>query len=67
LHADLILNNGDIITLNNEMPKASALAVKDGNIFMIGSYKKVKHYQGDDTKVIDLKGKTAVPGFIDRP
>mgnify|MGYP002725714692 CR=1 FL=1 len=61
----MILYNGNFITLNDKAPTASALAVKDGKIFQVGSNADVKHHQGECTKVIDLGGKTAVPGFID--
>jgi len=61
----LILYNGIFITLNDEAPIASALAAKDGKIFRVGSYDEVKPLLGKDTKSIDLRGKTAAPGFID--
>ena len=65
MHADLILYNGNLVTLNDKAPTASAVAVKDGKIIQVGSNADVKPHQGEDTKVIDLEGKTAVPGFID--
>lgn len=65
MHVDLVLHNGNFITLNEEKPFASALAVKEGKIFKIGIYDEIKLLQGENTKVVDLQGKTAIPGFID--
>ena len=65
MHVNLVLQNGNFITLNEEEPFASALAVKDGKIFKIGTYDEIKLLQGENTKAIDLLGKTAIPGFID--
>lgn len=42
MHVDLILHNGNFITLNEEEPFAPALAVKDGKIFKIGTYDEIK-------------------------
>lgn len=63
--ADLILKNGHIITLNSSNAIVNAVAVKDGRIFRTGSDKDIEEYTGSDTKVIDLKGQTVVPGLID--
>ena len=65
MQADMILYNGNFITLNEKAPTASALAVKDGKIIQVGSNADVKLHQREDTKLIDLGGKTAVPGFVD--
>lgn len=63
--ADLVLINGKIITLNDSQPEAEAVAVENGKILFVGSDKQTKQFIGDKTKVIDLHGKTVVPGFID--
>jgi predicted amidohydrolase YtcJ len=65
MHVDLVIQNGNFITLNEEEPLASALAIKDGKIFKIGTYDEIKLLQSENTKAIDLQGKTAIPGFID--
>lgn len=65
MQADMILFNGNFLTLNDKAPTASAIAVKEGKIIQVGSNADAKQHQGEDTKVIDLGGKTAVPGFID--
>ena len=65
MHVDMVLQNGNFITLNEEELFASALAIKNGKIFKIGTYDEIKLLQGENTKVVDLQGKTAIPGFID--
>ncbi len=64
--ADIVFVGGDIVTVNDRQPSAQALAVKDGRIVAVGERKAVEAEQkGAGTKVIDLKGKTLLPGFID--
>lgn len=63
--ASLILTNGNIITIENEIPKAEAIAIKDERIIAVGSKKDIEKYKGEETKEIDLQGKTALPGLID--
>jgi predicted amidohydrolase YtcJ len=63
--ADLILMNGRIVTVDKNIPEADALAVRGDRIAAVGSYKKIKAYNGEATQVIDLQGKLAIPGFID--
>ncbi|MFJ5752043.1 amidohydrolase [Peribacillus frigoritolerans] len=63
--ATLVLKNGIIHTVDEAKPTAEAIASKDGEIIFIGSIKDVEKYVGDDTQVIDLKGKMVSPGFMD--
>jgi hypothetical protein len=63
--ADLVLLHGKLVTLEAKQPEAQALAVKDGRILAIGSDADIAPYIGKQTKVLDLKGATAVPGFIE--
>lgn len=63
--ADLVLTNGKIVTVDEANPEAQALAARDGVIVLVGSDKDIKPYIGENTKVIDLEGKLAVPGLID--
>ncbi len=65
LNADLVLINGNIITMNSKQPKARALAIKYDKFAAIGTDKHIFLCVGKSTKKIDLKGKTVVPGFID--
>jgi predicted amidohydrolase YtcJ len=63
--ADLVLQNGKILTLESDFPEVQALAVKGNEILAVGTDKDVDVHIGADTEVIDLKGKLAVPGLID--
>jgi len=63
--ADAIYHGGDIVTIDDRNPTAQAVAVKDGKIAAVGKNDDVFKLKGDATKVIDLKGKTLAPGFID--
>jgi predicted amidohydrolase YtcJ len=63
--ADAIYSGGDIITINDAAPNAEALAVKDGKILAVGTKEEVLKTKGGSTKMIDLGGKTLLPGFID--
>jgi hypothetical protein len=63
--ADKVYVNGTVITVNDDQPEASAIAVKDGIIIAVGSSEEVAPLQSDTTQVIDLQGKTVVPGFFD--
>lgn len=65
-NADTIFYGGSIITVNDKSPMAEALAVKNGKIVAVGSEAAVlKAEKGDATKLIDLRGRTMTPGFID--
>jgi predicted amidohydrolase YtcJ len=64
--ADAIYAGGDIVTVNDAQPTAEALAVKDGKVLAVGSRAAIeKAHKGTATQVVDLGGKTLVPGFID--
>lgn len=63
--ADKIFINGNILTVDVKNSVAEAVAVKDGKILAVGSSKTIKLLKGANTEVIDLKGNTLAPGFID--
>ena len=63
--ADTILVNGKIATVDDRFTMAQALAIKDRRIIASGSNDAVRKHAGASTKVIDLKGRTVVPGLID--
>ena len=63
--ADIIYTNGTIITMESEGETATSVAIKDGKILAVGKKSLVSKHKGDSTKVIDLEGKTVLPGFID--
>lgn len=63
--ADLILYNAHIITLEPSRAEATAIAVKGDRILLAGSLKDMQRFKTDHTQMIDLKGQTAIPGFIE--
>jgi predicted amidohydrolase YtcJ len=62
---DTILLNGNIYTVDEKMPRAQALAIKDGLIQQVGSNEEIEKLKGEQTQVIDLQGQFAMPGFIE--
>jgi hypothetical protein len=63
--ADLVLTNGRIVTVDTLRPEAEALAVRGPYIVAVGSMDEIESLIGDSTKVIDLEGRLAIPGFIE--
>jgi predicted amidohydrolase YtcJ len=64
-HPDLILINGKIITVDQNFSIVSAVAIKDGKFITVGSNKEIKKLAGKKTIIIDLNGKTVLPGLTD--
>ena len=62
---ELILHNGNIVTMNAREPRAQAVAISRGRILAIGNDADVLHLGAPNSKKIDLSGKTVLPGFID--
>ena len=65
LAADLILRNGRIHTLGARSSIASALAIRDGRILAVGGEGDLDGLAGPETKIMDLGGRTAIPGIVD--
>ncbi len=63
--ADLILVNGNIYTVEEDQPRAEALAVKGDRIMRVGSNEEIETLKGESTEVIDLQGRFTMPGFIE--
>lgn len=63
--ADTIFIGGDIITADDSNPTAEALAVRGGKIAEVGRQNEVLKFKGAKTEVVDLKGKTLLPGLIE--
>ncbi len=63
--ADLVLKNGYIYTVDSLKTIAEAVAVREGKIIFVGKDADVEKFIGNSTKVIDLKKKLVLPGFID--
>ncbi|MFE4894726.1 amidohydrolase [Peribacillus butanolivorans] len=65
MFADLVLVNGQVITSNMEYDVNEAVAVTDNLIVAVGKNEEVKRLIGSQTEVVDLAGRSLVPGFID--
>lgn len=64
--ADTIYQNGSILTMAGKVPAyVEALAVKDGKITLAGTKDAALKMKGKTTKIVDLGGKTLLPGFLD--
>jgi len=63
--ADLVLTNGSIWTVDDENPRAEAVASLQDRIIYVGDAQGVQQHIGDDTQVIDLDGAFVTPGYND--
>jgi predicted amidohydrolase YtcJ len=63
--ADLIVRNARVYTMEPGAPQAQAFAVRDGRIIAVGSNDAVGRLAGKGTELLDARGMTVVPGFID--
>lgn len=64
-YADYIFVNGDILTMEDENPYAEAVAVCDRQIIFVGNKEEAMTYRDNQTELIDLNGKTLIPGIIE--
>ncbi len=64
-HADLVLINGKIITVDSKDSIVQAVAVKGDRIIKVGTTSQIQSFVGPATQVVDLKGKAVTPGIID--
>jgi hypothetical protein len=62
---ELVLHNGNFITVDGDLPRARAAAIHDGRFAAVGSDDDVLHLATGRTRRIDLGGRTVAPGFID--
>jgi predicted amidohydrolase YtcJ len=62
---DLIVLNANVLTMDGKHPAAEAFAVRAGKFASVGSNAAIKELAGPKTRVLDVDGKTVVPGFID--
>jgi predicted amidohydrolase YtcJ len=57
--------DGNVLTMGSSQPSAEAVAVKKDRIVQVGTNEEIRRWIGDDTRVIDLQGRTVVPGLTD--
>jgi predicted amidohydrolase YtcJ len=63
--ADAVYTNGKVVTVDRQSTIAQAFAVKDGKYVFVGSTAQAQAYVGPTTQVVDLKGRTTIPGLAD--
>jgi len=63
--ADLVLRGGKVVTIDERLPEAEAIAVKGQRIVAVGSAAEINQHIGPATRVIELTGRMAMPGFIE--
>lgn len=63
--AELIIINGNVITMDSKKPRAEAIAIADGKIIKVGRNEEIKLTSSKKTIVWDADQKTVIPGFID--
>jgi predicted amidohydrolase YtcJ len=63
--ADIVFRNGNVYTANDKAPRAQAIAVKGDRIVFVGTNEAAQKFVGTNTRVVDLKGNTVLPGFTD--
>lgn len=62
---DIVLKNGNVYTVNPKQPNAQAVAIKGDRIVFVGTTAAARRFEGKSTRVIDLQGKTVLPGLTD--
>jgi len=62
---DLIIYNGNIITIDDRKPVAQALAVRSDKILAVGTDEEITSLENSETRMINLQGQTAIPGLIE--
>lgn len=62
---ELVIYNANVVTLDNERERAEAIVVEGGKIKYVGNNEVALKYVGKGTKLMDVKGATVLPGFVD--
>jgi len=65
ISASCVILNANVITLDSKQSKAEALAIQNGKIIAVGSSKEIRRYVGNETKIVDARNGTVVPGLVD--
>jgi len=65
IFADAVYYNGKVLTVDERFSIAQAFAVREGKVMAVGSDAQILSLAGPNTRRLDLKGKTVLPGFID--
>ncbi|MDP2471689.1 MAG: amidohydrolase [Candidatus Palauibacterales bacterium] len=63
--ADLVMRSGRVVTVDEALPEAEAIAIRGDRIVFVGSDEDAEAYTGEETQVVDLAGRLTIPGFIE--
>ena len=63
--ADVVMVNGKVLTVDQQFSVREAIAIREGKIAAVGSNNDVRKLAGPNARVIDLQGRTVIPGLID--
>jgi predicted amidohydrolase YtcJ len=63
--ADTVLINGKILTVDQQFSTQEAIAIREGKILAVGKSADIRKLAGTNSRVIDLRGRTVIPGLID--
>jgi len=63
-HGDLLVSGGPVLTLDDDLPRAQAVLIRDGRIEAVGDLTDLRA-RSREAEVLDLEGATAIPGFVD--
>jgi len=64
-YPQIVFYNGQVLTVDEKFTVAQALAVRDNKVFKVGSNDEILRLAGSNTRRIDLKGRSLIPGLID--
>ena len=65
VRAQLVVVNARVYTMDEDLPRAAAFAVHEGRFLAVGGNDEIRNLAAPGTEIIDARGMTAVPGFID--
>ena len=63
--ADLVLLGGNVVTVDDRVLDGTALAARGGRVIAVGTDAEIRNFVGEGTEVVELAGRTAIPGFIE--
>lgn len=63
--ADIVFKGGSVLTMNDKAPRAEALAIRGDRILAVGGTADIEALSGPKTRIVDLKGRTLMPGFVE--
>ncbi|MCK1488360.1 amidohydrolase [Bradyrhizobium sp. 193] len=63
--ADTIFHGGTIVTMDRDQMQVEAVAISKGKILAVGSWEAVSRHRGFETTIVDLDGRTMLPGFVE--